>query len=389
MKGYEASRDYCEEEIEALDNLVVANITQRPTRTVTSVLGVAIGVVLIVMTVGLARGILHDTGRRESNVGAEIMFQPPGSFGPGVATAPLSLPVAYSPLLAGIEGVQAVTPVGRYVRSGSGGIGFEIIEGIVTEPGQPSATYAQISGIQMTEGHEITSDEELIIDRPLAINRRLRPGSTVELFGRTFRVAGIYEPESGARTKMRLSVMERLLGAPGKCSAILIKCVRPEEQEAVAQRIQDRLPGNQVILTRDIPSFYDRGIPALTVFLRVVIGLATVISALVILLAMYTAVMERTREIGILKSLGASKGFIVRVIEKEALFISGLGVVVGYGVAFLTKLGITTYTSLLIRFEAKWALIAASVSLLGGALGALYPALRAANQDPVKALAYE
>lgn len=372
-----------------MDNLVVANVTQRPTRTVTSVLGVAIGVVLIVVTVGLARGILHDTGRRESSVGAEIMFQPPGSFGPGVATAPLSLPAAYSPLLAGIEGVKAVTPVGRYVRSGSGGIGFEIIEGIVAEPGQPSATYAQISGIQITEGHEITGDDELIIDRPLATNRNLQPGSTVELFGRTFRVAGIYEPESGARTKMRLSVMQQILGAPGKCSAILIKCAKGEEQEAVAQRINDRLPGNQIILTRDIPSFYDRGIPALTIFLRVVIGLATVISALVILLAMYTAVMERTREIGILKSLGASKGFIVRVIEKEALFISGLGVVVGYVVAFLTKLGITTYTSLLIRFEAKWALIAASVSLLGGALGALYPALRAANQDPVKALAYE
>lgn len=375
--------------METLDNLVIAHITQRPARTITSVLGVAIGVVLIVVTVGLARGILHDTGRRESNVGAEIIFQPPGSFGPGVATSPLSLPTAYDSLLVGIEGVQAVTPVGRYIRSGSGGIGFEIIEGIATEPGESSATYAQISGIRIVEGHPITNDDELIIDRPLSITRHLRPGSTVELFGRAFRVAGIYEPESGARTKMRLSVMQRLLGAPGKCSAILIKCANSDQQEAVAQRILDRLPGNQLILTRDIPSFYDRGIPALTVFLRVVIGLATVISALVILLAMYTAVLERTREIGILKSLGASKGFIVRVIEKEALLISGLGVGVGYMVAFLTKLGITAYTSLLVRFEVKWAVIAASVSLLGGALGALYPAIRAANQDPVKALAYE
>ncbi|MFQ5792413.1 MAG: ABC transporter permease, partial [Acidobacteriota bacterium] len=128
---------------------------------------------------------------------------------------------------------------------------------------------------------------------------------------------------------------------------------------------------------------------SLNLFLEVVIGLATVISGLVVLLAMYTAVTERTREIGILKSLGASKQFIVTVIEKEALLISALGVIVGLFAAALTKVGITEFTSLVVEFEVKWMAIAASVALLGGALGALYPALHAANQDAVKALAYE
>lgn len=372
-----------------MDNLVVAHITQRPTRTLASVFGVAIGVVLVVVTVGLARGILYDTGQREKNVGAEIMFQASGSYGVGVTTAPLSLPVAYGRVLGRIDGVRAVTPVGRYIRSGAGGIGFELIEGIVTEPTPEYATYAQISGIHIAEGHDIAGDEEIIIDRPHAVNRKVHPGSTIDLFGRTFRVAGIYEPESGARVKMRLSVMEQILGVPEKCSSILIKCATPEIQEAVARRIDERFPGNQIALTRDIPNFYDRGLPALTVFLRVVMGLALVISTLVILLAMYTAVLERTREIGILKSLGASNGFIVRVIEREAVLISGLGVLVGYLVAFLTKVGITHYTSLLVRFEAKWLLLAAIVGVVGGALGALYPAMRAAHQDPVKALTYE
>jgi putative ABC transport system permease protein len=214
-------------------------------------------------------------------------------------------------------------------------------------------------------------------------------GSTVELMGREFTVVGIYGPEVGARIKMRLDAMQQLLGTDGKASWVLVRTEAPEIQEAVAASIEEAFPGNQIIFTRDIPSFFEKGIPSLTVFLKVVIGLATIISALVVLLAMYTAVTERTREIGILKSLGASKKFIVAVVEKEALAISALGVAVGMLLSVVTKAGITGFTPLLVQFEPKGMLIAATVALLGGGLGALYPALRAANQDPVKALAYE
>lgn len=372
-----------------MDSLIVGNIKQRPTRSITSILGVALGVVLIVVTTGLARGILYDAGRRQSSVGAEIIFQPPGSFSPGVTTTPLTLPVAYCARLRQIKGVRAVTPVGHTIKSGAGGIGFEIVEGIVDRNSDASASFIDISGIRIVEGQLLSSDDDIIIDRHHAVSAGLQPGATVKLFNQTFRVAGIYEPESSARIKMRLSRMQLLLGAFNKCSSILVKCETPEMQEAVQKEIDRQLPGNRVILTRDIPSLYERGIPAFNVFLRIVIGLATVVSALVVLLAMYTAVMERTREIGILKSLGAPKGLIVRIIEQEALLISVLGVLAGFLISFLTGLVVTSYTSLLIKYELKWAFIAAAVGLIGGAVGAFYPAVRAANQDPVKALTYE
>jgi putative ABC transport system permease protein len=377
----------------AVDNLVVANITERPTRAITSVLGIALGVVLIVVTVGLARGMLHSTGKREGAIGAELMFQPPGSFGAGVTTTPLSLPVGYTRALAKIEGVKATTPVGRYVRSGAGGIGFELIEGIAIKPTSSFASYADITGIQIVEGRAISEenveDNEIIIDRQRARDQKAGVGSTLELLGRTFVVVGIYEPEVGARIKMRLRAMQDLLGSAEKCSWILIRCESPEIQEDVAQRIEAAFPGNQIIFTRDIPGFYDKGIPTLNVFLQVVVGLATVISMLIILLAMYTAVTERTREIGILKSLGASRRFIVGVVEAEAMLISSLGVLVGLGLSLATREGITSFTTLVVEFEIKWIAIAAGVCLVGGAMGALYPALHAAGQDPVKALAYE
>lgn len=372
-----------------MDNLVIANITERPGRAFSTMLGIAVGVVLIVVTVGLARGMLRNAGERESNVGAELLFQPPGSFGAGVTTTPLSLPVAYAEAIGRLEGVRAATPVGRYVRSGAGGLGFELIEGVVFEPTPDFAGYREITGIRIEEGRVPTARHEIVVDSRRVDDHGLGIGSTIELLGKEFTIVGIYGPEVGARIKMRLDAMQDLLGTEGKCSWVLIRTESPEIQDEVASSIEEQFPGNQIIFTRDIPSFFEKGIPSLTVFLNVVVGLATVISALIVLLAMYTAVTERTREIGILKSLGASKKFIVSVIEKEALLVSALGVVVGLLLAVSAQAGITEFTSLVVELELKWILIAAVVALAGGGLGALYPALHAANQDPVKALAYE
>jgi putative ABC transport system permease protein len=144
-----------------------------------------------------------------------------------------------------------------------------------------------------------------------------------------------------------------------------------------------------VISTEDIPALYSQGMLPVDVFLDVVIGLAAVISTLVILLAMYTTIIERTREIGILKSLGASKAFILMVIEKEAALISVLGVSLGFAVSVAGKYWIESSTRLKIDIGFEWLLISAVIGLLGGVVGALYPAFRAANLDPIEALSYE
>jgi putative ABC transport system permease protein len=169
----------------------------------------------------------------------------------------------------------------------------------------------------------------------------------------------------------------------------MVKCVDPSEQVEVLKRIETELPGNIVVLTRDVATGFGRAFPGLDGFIRAVVGLSTVVSTLVILIAMYTTITERTCEIGILKSLGASKRYIVGVIEKEALSISLIGVAVGLVAALVIGWGIEKGTTLQLEFHWKWMTIAALVGLGAGALGAVYPAIRAANQDPVKALSYE
>ncbi len=372
-----------------MDALVFANMKQRPTRALATMMGIAVGVVLVVVTVGLARGMLNSAGKREGAVGAELMFQPPGSFGVGATTTPLSMPVGYAKVVGEVDGVEATTPVGRYVRSGAGGLGFELIEGILFEASSDMATYAEITGIEIKEGRAPTAADEIIVDRRRVEDHGSGVGATMDLLGREFTIVGVYGPEVGARIKMRLDAMQDMLGTEGKCSWVLVKTETPDIQESVAARIEEAFPGNQIIFTRDIPSFFEKGIPSLSVFLNVVIGLAIVISALIVLLAMYTAVTERTREIGILKSLGASKQFIIAAVEKEAILISVLGSVVGLLIAVAARAAIMGMTPLLVEFEMHWMLLATMIAMIGGGLGALYPALHAANQDPVKALAYE
>jgi len=365
-----------------MDNLVLANLKHRPTRTIISVVGVALGVCLTVLTLGLVQGMIRARGEREANIGAEIMIRESGSLGLN-AWASLQLPVQEANKIREIEGVKAVVPVGQYFISSTSGIGIRSIEGI------PMGEYQAVSSIQMVEGRFLNEGDEAIVDVDYSEKQHARLNDEVELFGHPFRIVGIYTPEIGARIKIPLAAMQQYTGSSDQCSAFLVKCQRPEEQERVAQSIQQRFSDRSVMLTRDLPTIYAQATPAINTFLNVVVGLEAVISVLVILLTMYTTIKERTREIGILKSLGASKTFIASVIEKEAFFISFLGVVVGFVVSFITRAVLRTTMELPIVVEIEWLLLATVIGLASGLVGALYPALLAANQDAIKALSYE
>jgi putative ABC transport system permease protein len=365
-----------------VDNLVISNIRQRPLRSAISVLGVALGVTLVMLFTGLSRGMSDDLQRRSSNVRAEIIFTRPGSL-TGATTANLS--TKYVDLLNKIEGVESAVPVIRHFYP-SGIWGVDQVEGVDWN------SFAQMSNIRLVQGRGPTAMDEIVIDETKA-SRNHPVGSSVKLFGeKEFKVVGIYAPESGARSKLTLEAMQNFLEAPGKCSYILVKCKNCKDQAqqiAVAKRISEQLPGNKVQLTGEFFPSVENSIPGLAIFMRILVALAAVVSALVVMLAMHTTITERTREIGILKAMGASRAYIISEIEREALAISFMGLLVGFALAALAGFGIHKATGLIFEFGGWWALTAAVIGLAGGALGAFYPAARAANLDPVTALAYE
>jgi putative ABC transport system permease protein len=376
-----------------MDNLIAANIRQRPIRSLVSVVGVALGVALVMLFTGLARGMSNDLQRRSQNLRAEIIFTRPGTMD-NLTSSTANLSTKYVERLQAIEGVESAVPVIRYVFQGGAGFGFEQVEGVDWEP------FAQMNGLRIVEGSapkarvadtEATDQmTEIVIDETKARNSNVSVGGVLNVFGDIpHRVVGIYAPESGARVKMTMADMQERLGAGDKCTYILVKSKSGVDEKTLAERINQELPGNKIQFTREVFTSIEKSIPYLGLFLKVLVGLAAIVSALVVMLAMYTTITERTREIGILKAMGASRGFIIGVIEKEAILISALGLVLGFVVALVAGVLIHRTYGLVFEYGWGWAIASALIGLLGGAIGALYPAVRAANLDAVSALSYE
>jgi putative ABC transport system permease protein len=367
-----------------MDNLVFSNIAHRPARTFVSMLGIAVGVLLIVFTVGLAHGMMRERGAREANVNAQIIVRASGSTGISGSES-FNLPVSHAEELAQIEGVRAAVPIGTHTVNSESGFGIRVIEGI------PFAQYAAMTGLRIVAGRGLNeTGDELIVDAKWMNENRKQLGEAIKLYERDFRIVGIYEPPGGiGRMKMPLRTLQEQLGYENRCSSIYVACQNPSAQDAVAERIRARFPDDQIIFTRDLPEFYTTSIPALNIFLNVVVGVAATISTLVILLAMYTTVTERTRQIGILKALGMSNARIAWVIEQEALLVSALGVIFGILLTLAVRFIVTRSTNLIVEIEPRWLVIALLIGLIGGTFGAIYPALRAARQDAVEALSYE
>jgi len=367
-----------------MNNLVASNLTHHPGRTAASVIGVAVGVVLVVLTVGLVRGALRDRGQRDANIGVEIMLRQ-GGQGISLTSADMTIPVEEAAAIQSVPGVAVATPVGQNLQmGGSGGLGIQQVDGIEFNQ------FTSATKLRIINGQPLPSSGDVaIVDWKYFSDKKLKLGDKIRWSEHELTVVGVYEPEAGARIKIPLTTMQQKLGTQDKCSMIFVKCEDPGQQEEIARRITDKYPDYKVLFTRDLPQLFAEGFSAFNIFLDVVKGLATVISLLVILLTMYTTVAERTRQIGILKSLGASKLWIAWTFEKEALLISLLGIVGGLVFAVVARFFLVNNLGWKIELDPSTVLFAAAAGLISGLLGALYPALRAASQDPVDALSYE
>lgn len=355
----------------------------RPARTAVSVIGIGIGILLIVFTVGLANGSLRERAERDKNVGAEIQFMAAGSW--GMSGTELRLPLETRAELEKIEGVATAVPLAQKSIPATDGLtGSRLLDGVNFDE------YASMAGLQIVQGRKFTDgSDEMMSDSAWLERRKMKIGDKFQIYERDFTVVGTYEPSAGARIKIPLSTMQTQLGAEGKTSAFLIKLKPGYTADAVGTSLSEKLPGNQILRTSELEELYMQGVPALNVFLDVVIGVAAAISGLIILLTMYTTVTERTRQIGVLKSLGMSNLSIGWTIIQEAMLISFGGVVFGVAATYLLKFVLGKWTTLTVAIDPQVVLSIVVIGVLSGIVGALYPGLRAARLDAVEALNYD
>jgi putative ABC transport system permease protein len=218
-------------------------------------------------------------------------------------------------------------------------------------------------------------------------------GEIITIMDHPFRISGIVEHGKGGRKLLPIDTMGELMGAVGKASLFYIKCDDPANENTVIQEVHaTRGLGDYPVETIDewLEEMTPDKIPGFNIALYVVTVIAVIVGFLVIFQSMYTAVLERTREIGILKSMGASKGTIVSVVLRETAVLAVAGVLVGIAATYGVKLLIShVFPTLHFEITSGWIVRAAIIAFAGALCGALYPAWMAARKDPIDALAYE
>src|SRR5207244_1981306 len=147
-----------------------------------------------------------------------------------------------------------------------------------------------------------------------------------------------------------------LVGAREKATIFFVKCTRPEHTEDVMEEMRHLLPGYTVRPLKDYLSLMtSTNIPGLESFINAMILLAITIGLLVIFLTMYTTVIERTRDIGVLKSLGANHWFVIRTLLSESAALCVLGIAAGVGLSYLVRAGfVWKFPTLTILITSEW-----------------------------------
>jgi putative ABC transport system permease protein len=364
-----------------MESLITANIKARPTRTFISILAVALGVILMLIIGGITSGTLNDYLGRTMGVGADFILQPSGSS-VFYAFSNATLPIKLMGKLQEVPGVEVVTPVLAKFSTTDFGLVFGIdLESYKLFPGR----------LQIVEGKESLQDDDVIIDELYAKARKLNLGSRITILNHEFTVSGICRPGAVVRVFVSVKTLQVMNGSLNDVTIMFIKAAPKANIQNVFRDLKQRYPTLALVRASE-PNLLlsDTRLPGLREFRFTIILVSMLLSFMVILLAMYTTIFERTREIGILKSLGASRSFIVAMILKESAMISCLGVLFGIGIsAVIRKAIITAFPTLQVAMTPSDLAYGCLIGLLGGTLGALYPAYKAAKMDPVKALSYE
>jgi putative ABC transport system permease protein len=368
-----------------MNRLVIGNLLHRPLRSAISILAVAIEVAMILCIVGILFGQIQGSRQQQSGIGADLIVRPPNaSFIAGVSGAPV--PARVADILRQLPHVAVASPAIQQLSVKSS---VETIWGI------DYASFNALRPFVFVAGGPFQGPNDVIVDDIFARSGKQATavGDTIQILDHPFRICGIVEHGKGGRKYLPIRTLGALLGAENNASIIFVKSDDPKNETLIEQEIHAHpgLSEYQVqTLAESLSQMTPAHLPAFTDALYTVIGLAVVVGFIVIFQAMYTAVLERTREIGILKSLGASQTYIVDLVLRETAFLSVIGIILGIGASFaLKKVMDVRFPTISFPLDVQW-IIAATLIALGGALvGASYPAWKAARKDPIEALAYE
>ncbi len=371
-------------DINLMNKLVLGNLVHRPLRSLLSLTAVAIEVVMILCVTAIMLGMLNNSKARTGGIGADLIVRPANtSFLVGVSGAPVSAKVAN--VLARLPHVVVAAPVTVTFVTGKS---LENIYGIDYETFNALKPFVFVSGTPFQHPFDVIVDD--VFARS---DKGYRVGDQISIMNHEFRICGIVQHGKGGRKFVPLNTLDQLIGSEGKASLFYLKVDQTSNEALVAREISGT-PGMESYSVQTIQDVLSQmtptRLPGLSAALNTVIGIACIIGFLVIFQSMYLAVMERTREIGILKALGASKSYIVSAVLREAGLLAIGGILFGIGLSYVARVVVTSkFATIAFPITAHWLIWATILSLVSALIGAIYPAYKAARKDPIDALAYE
>ena len=365
-----------------INKLVIENLKYRWVRTFLCALVVGVQVASILMLIGLSRGLLEDSAQRARGTGADIFLKPGGqnfSLASGQVNDKFVSFVARQPHVK-----QAV------------GILIQQVELVTTLNGVNVEEFSKMNGgFRFLSGGPPKDPDDLIVDEYYAQQHKLHVGQTVRLLNHDWHLTGIMQGGVLARLVVNLQRLQELTGNanPPRISEILVKLDDPARTPDEVKNLDAVLRGNLTAISMHdfVSQFTISNIPQLRTFIAVITAMAVIVGFLVVFLSMYTAVVERTREIGILKALGAKPVTIIGILVREAIVLALAGCALGIIFAGIGRIVVTSIlpATLMIVNTPDWWPRAAAIAIVGALLGAIYPGYKAARQDAIEALAYE
>lgn len=355
------------------------NLFRERTRFALTLLGVAASVGLILLLAGYRAGVYAQASAYLANT--------PGSL--VVAERGIQNFLGTSSVLPGdaVEAARRTAGVERVIPVISQ---FVIFERHGRKDGFFLIGYEPDSGggpWRLAEGREPISDDELVIDRTTAVQHQIAIGDRLALLDREAVIVGLSDETTfwaGSIAFTRITTLEALLRAPGLRS-FLIVTPRAGADVATVRAALARI-GTEAIAKDDVIA-NDRRLMARVYDapIGLMLAIAFVVGVLVVGLVVYTATVERRREFGALKAIGASNRFLYAVVTVQALFASAVGAAVGVAFASLARAVLTAWRpQFRVDLEPGVIVVALAGSLVMAVLGALLPARSIGRMPPAE-----
>jgi ABC-type antimicrobial peptide transport system permease subunit len=368
--------------------MILKNLFRRKGRTILTLVGISIGVAAIVALGAVAKGLKAGFSAMSQSSQADLVLSQSESLTALMSSVDESVAeeVRMLPSVAAVDGML-------YSNALIDDESYLILFGYDPE-GFAIEHFRIIEGQSLADAHG-GRGQSIILGKRAAQSMDLQVGDTLRITGSAFRVVGIYETGTGfedAAAVVLLQEAQAMTLRPRQVSVFYIKLSNPDEADSVKARIERRFPDLAISTSSGFAS-EEQLFEMLDAIGIAIAGLAVVIGGITMTNTLFMSVFERTREVGVLRSLGWRPRRVLGLILGEAITLALLGGLMGVILGVLAVVAINQSGSVLGIFGSQFtpdlfARALVTVVVLG-VVGGAYPAWWSSRLLPIEALNYE